>query len=94
MNKYAIALVLIGIIFGMEGIVASYLGLSVSSVMAKQISLAQQGSTFFEQGAPTEMLVFLKTIAMGVAVYGVIKSFVGIFCIAVGATELLEKRKK
>jgi hypothetical protein len=92
-RKSAIALVLIGIVFGLEGIITSYIGLSLASRTAEQLSFLQYGSTFFEQGEATGALEFLNSIFTGVAVYGAIKSVVGIFCIAAGATDLFEAKK-
>ncbi|MCD6478953.1 MAG: hypothetical protein J7L44_03645 [Candidatus Diapherotrites archaeon] len=93
MKKSAIALILIGLVFGLEGIITSYIGLSFASRIGEELSFLQYGSTFFEQNQSASALEFLNTVFIGVAIYGAVKCLVGIFCIAAGATELFETKK-
>lgn len=94
MDKRSIALVLIGIIFGFEGVAVSFIGLFASSEISQLIDFARQESTFFEQQADIGSFQMLNLFANVGIFYGIAKAFVGIFCIATGASELFEAKSE
>jgi|GEM_PF-3456576 len=94
MDKKAIALILIGVIFGIEGIGISLLSLVASSELSQLIAAAEHESTFFEQQLDVGFLQMLSSILTICIIYSIAKIIIGIFCIAVGATELFETSKK
>lgn len=99
MEKYekqvGLALLLVGVIFGIEGIVAFFSGLWVSTVASQALADVAQEATYFEGALGTEgFLQTLQAIFTVVAVYGVAKTLIGIFCIVFGMKTAFKKKAK
>ena len=99
MEKYGkhvgLALLLIGVIFGIEGIMAFFSGLWISTVTSQALADVAQEATYFEGSLGMEgFLQTLQAIFTVVAVYGVAKTLIGIFCIVFGTKIAFKKKAK
>lgn len=92
MDKKDIALILIGIVFGTEGVLISYFSFALSSEFGDTAALMEQETEFFDQGADPEFAKMLSMLFMLGVFYGIVKTIIGIFCIATGASEAFEGR--
>lgn len=97
MEKYekriGYALLLIGVIFGIEGILAAFSGLWISNIAGQVMADTAQEAMLFEGAAGMQgILQTVQAIFAIVAVYGVAKTIIGIFCIAFGMKVAFKKR--
>ncbi|MCX8190418.1 MAG: hypothetical protein N3F05_04305 [Candidatus Diapherotrites archaeon] len=90
MDKKNISFILIGIVFGIEGVLISYFCFSLSSEFGKIASTMEQEKEFFDQGTNPGFVQILSVLFMLGVLYGIAKTIIGIFCIATGASELFE----
>ncbi|MEM4598671.1 MAG: hypothetical protein QW400_03210 [Candidatus Diapherotrites archaeon] len=93
MDKKNIALILIGIVFGIEGVLISYFSYTLSSEFGEAAAIMEQETEFFDQGADPEFAKMLSMLFMLGVFYGIAKTIIGIFCIATGASEAFEGRE-
>lgn len=96
MEKYerriGYALLLIGVIFGIEGIVAVFSGLWISAMASQALANTTQEAMLFESAAGMQgILQTIQAIFTIVAIYGIAKTLIGIFCIAFGMKVAFKK---
>jgi len=89
------ALLLIGLIFGIEGIITAFSGLWVSVMTSQALADVAQEAMYFEGALGIEgFLQTLQAIFTIVAIYGAAKTFIGIFCIVFGMKIAFKKKAK
>jgi len=95
-RKYiGFALLLIGVIFGVEGIITAFSGLWVSGMASQALANVSQEAMYFEGVLGIEgFLQTLQAIFTIVAIYGVAKTLIGIFCIMLGIKMAFKKKTK
>ncbi|MEM4662498.1 MAG: hypothetical protein QXM75_00550 [Candidatus Diapherotrites archaeon] len=91
MDKKNIALILIGIVFGIEGVLVSYFGYSLSSEFSNIAALIEKEKEFFDEDADPEFVRMLSMLFMLAVFYGIAKTIIGVFCIATGASEAFKE---
>ncbi len=98
MRKYekyvGIAFLLIGFILGIEGIITTFTGFWIFSWASNALEAAMQDATFFEDYTNlSSVFQTVQAIFSVVVLYGIGKTAVGIFCIALGMKTAFGKAK-